>query len=291
MKTHKRNLSITPYLFLLPFILSFCIFFAIPAIHSLVLSFFQYKGYGSMKFIGLENYASLLTYRTFWMSLRNTFFYFIVHTVFVMVFSFGFAYMLQSKALSFSHKIYKPILFLPQIVPIVASALIWRILFATQYGAINQFLGTNINFLGDYVNARFSVVLVLVWRAVGWYMIIFLAGLTTINDEVSDASKIDGANTFQHIVHIVLPMMKPILLFAFVMDGINSFKLFSEPNVLLNSGMGILMEPETIPVMNIIASNINGGNFGMASATGWIIFVLVLILTALQFWISKDRKD
>jgi ABC-type sugar transport system permease subunit len=286
-----RREKLVPYLFILPFLASFLVFFLAPAIYSLVLSFYQFKGYGAMKFKGWANYQSLLTYSTFWSSIGNTLFYFVVHTIPTMILAFMFAYMLQSRLMSRRQSFLKPVLFMPQIVPIIASSLIFRILLATQYGAVNQILGTQINFLGEGSAARWAVVMMQVWRATGWYMVIYMAGLTNIADDVHDAAKIDGANVMQRILHIVLPMMKPIFLFAFVMDAIGSFKIFTEPNVLLSSSTGLVTKPEVIPVMNVLLMNLNGANFGMASAAGWLIFALVLLASLLQFKVLGGEKE
>ena len=245
-----------------------------------------------MRFIGVNNYLSLLTYNTFYSALYNTFFYFIYHTIPTMLFAFIFAYMLQSKLMINAQRIYKPMLFLPQIVPIVASALIWRILLTTQYGAINQILGTKIDFLSTPNIRKWSVVVLQTWRATGWYMIIFLAGLTTIGEELHDASKIDGANALQRIFRVVLPIMKPIILFAFVMNAIGSIKLFTEPNVLLptTSSAGSLTNPNAMTLMNVLIMNIKGANFGMAAAVGWIIFIIVAIITVIQFKVLGNKE-
>jgi len=282
--------KIVPYIFILPFIVSFFIFFAAPAIYSFILSFFSYKGYGNASFIGFSNYISLLNYNTFWLSVRNTLFYFIIHTIPVMIFAFLLAVAMQSRLIGKMHGIYKPILFLPQVVPIIASSLVWRIMFATQYGAINQILGTNIPFIEDPRYMKWSVIALIVWRSTGWDMVIYLTGLTTISDEIGDSTRIDGANALQRIIYVTIPMMKPIFLFAFIIDAIGSFKIFAEPNVLIFSVGGIISEPEAIPIMNVLVQNINGANFGMASATGWLLFVMVLIVSLIQFKFFSSKE-
>jgi ABC-type sugar transport system permease subunit len=290
LKSGYRFEKLVPYAFIAPFMISFLIFFFLPAAYSLVLSFFQYKGYGTMRFVGVNNYTSLLTYKTFWLSIRNTLFYFIVHTIPTMIVSFVLAYMLQSKLISGVQRIFKPILFLPQVVPIIASALIWRILLARDYGAVNQILGTSIDFLQDAAVRKWSVVVLLIWRAVGWYMVIYLAGLTTIGDEIRDASRIDGTNSVQHVFRIVLPIMRPIFLFAFIMNAIGSIKIFSEPNVLLSTNTGRINQPNAMSIMNVLLMNLQGANFGMASAVGWFVFLLVLAVTILWFRVLGDQE-
>jgi ABC-type sugar transport system permease subunit len=184
---------------------------------------------------------------------------------------------------------YKPVLFLPQIIPVVASALVWQIIFSRDTGVINQIFGLNIDYLNDPAWQRWMVAVLQIWRATGWYMVIFLAGLTTVSEELHDASLIDGASTMQHIVRIVLPVMKPIFLFTFIMNGIGAIKLYTEPTVLIS--VGSEFKPNVMTMMNVLVSNINGANFGMASATGWFVFVLVLIVTLIWFKALGRRED
>ena len=290
----KRSFSMekfVPYLFILPFMFSFLIFFFIPSLYSLVLSFFRYKGYGTMTFVGLSNYINLLTYDAFQQSVYNTFYYFIGHTIPTMIFAFILAYMLQSRLLSGVQKVFKPLLFLPQIVPIIATSLIWKIMLGRDYGAVNQLMGTTIDFLSASSSIRkLSVVMMQIWRATGWYMIIFLAGLTTIGDEIIDAAKIDGTNVIQRIFRIILPIMKPIFLFALIMNAISSIKLFTEPNVLL-AVTTMINEPNAMPILNLLRRNLMGANFGMAAAVGWIIFIMVMLIALIQFRILGNKED
>ncbi|MCL2319737.1 MAG: sugar ABC transporter permease [Treponema sp.] len=291
MKRSFNGEKLTPYFFILPFMVSFLVFFFIPSLYSLVLSFFKYKGYGTMTFVGFDNYKALVTYDAFQQSVGNTFYYFIAHAIPTMIFAFVLAYMLQSKLLSGSQRIFKPMLFLPQIVPIIATSLIWKIMLSRDYGAINQLLGTSIDFLSAASPIRkLSVVMMQIWRATGWYMIIFLAGLTTISDEITDAAKIDGANVLQRIFRIVLPMMKPIFLFAFIMNAIGAIKLYTEPNILLSTGT-MISEPNAMTIMNILRMNLLGASFGMAAAVGWMVFIIVMLIALLQFKVLGNKED
>jgi ABC-type sugar transport system permease subunit len=207
-----------------------------------------------------------------------------------MIVSFVTAYMLHSKLLSRVQGIYKPLLFIPQIIPTIATSLIWRIILSKDYGVINQLLGTSIDFLNDSLLRKLAVVVLLTWRDCGWYMVVFLAGLTTINDEISDASRIDGTNAFQHITKITLPIMRPIFLFAFIINSIGSLRLYTEPNILLPTGsQAILSNPDAMPVMNILAIKLVGADFGGAAATGWLVFILVAAMSALWFKVFRDK--
>jgi ABC-type sugar transport system permease subunit len=279
---------LAPYLFIAPFLLSFIVFFVFPAGYSLVLSFFSYKGYGEARFTGLDNYKSLLAYSGFWQAVRNTIFYFAAHVVPVMVISFLLAILLHSALIGRSKTLVKPLLFLPQISPVVAAALIWRIMFGTQSGVVNKLLGTEIPFLTQYSLTRWIIVLLIVWRGIGWYMVIFMSGLTTISDEITDAAKIDGANPLQNVLHIVVPLMQPIFMFAFITDAIDTFKIFTEPNIL--GPRGVPLPFDLAPMMNMLIMNVNGGSFGMAAASGWMLFAMVLAVAALQWWFFSRRE-
>ncbi len=285
----ERNRDgIVPYLFILPFVLSFLIFFAFPAGYSLVLSFFKYKGYGAAKFVGLRNYASLLRYSAFWKAIGNTLFYFLVHLVPVMGGAFLFAVLLQSGSLGKWQKVFKPVLFLPQVIPVMAAALTFRIIFATNTGAINQVFGLSVSWLEDPAVMRWSVVIMCVWRSIGWFMIVFLAGLTTINPSLYEAAILDGATSFQRTVRITIPLMRSIFLFAFIMDAISSFKIYTEVNVLI---AGVSNAPtDAAPIMNIVTSNMTNGSFGMASAAGWLLFVMILFISVLELMMMREKE-
>lgn len=269
-----------PYLFIAPFLISFLLFFAFPAAYSFVLSFYKYKGYGTATFVGFKNYISLLNYSAFWKSIRNTLFYFLVHIIPVMAGAFASALILSSKRMQRVQKYFKPLLFLPQVVPVMATALTFRIIFATHTGVINQMMNLTIPWLENATLMRLCVVALVVWRGTGWFMVIFLAGLTTINGDLYEASTLDGATFSQQTFHITLPLMKPIFLFAFIMDAISSFKIYTEVNVMI---AGTANAPtDAASIMNMITQNLENGNFGTASAAGWLLFILIAAVSLVE---------
>ena len=290
IRLQRRNPDgIVPYLFIAPFIITFILFFAYPAGYSLVLSFFKYKGYGTATFIGLRNFQSLLGYSAFWKSIGNTVFYFIVHLIPVMGGAFLFALLLQSKVLGFWQKVFKPILFLPQVIPVMASVLTFNVIFASYSGAINQLFNLDVRWLEDPMVMRWTVVILVVWRSIGWFMIVFLAGLTTISPSLYEAAKLDGANNFQQTTRITIPLMRPIFLFAFIMDAIGSFKIYTEVNVLLARTQDA--PTYAAPIMNMITSNLRNGSFGKASAAGWLLFLMILIISVTELFLMRNRED
>ena len=288
MKKKFRISKLAPYLFIMPFLISFIIFFAVPSLYSLILSLFKYKGYGGMKFVGFDNYLSLLQYGTFWKAIGNTLFIYVVHIIPVMVISFLLAVALNSGRVFLSRYV-KGILFLPQITSVVATALIFRILLSTRTGVINSVLGTKIPFIEDPRFMKWSIVALVIWRSIGWFMVIFLAGLTTIDESVNDAAAIDGANAFRRMIHITIPIMKLIFMFAFVMETISSFKFYTESTLLITGGQSSNIPTASMTIINLLTTNINGGAFGMASAVGWILFLMILVVSLIQFRIFKEE--
>ena len=285
----KRHEKMVPYLFIAPFLISFAVFFVFPAGYSLVLSFFKYKGYGKATFVGLNNYHSLLHYSAFWKAIGNTLFYFLVHLLPVMGFAFLFAVLLQSERIGKIRSVFKPILFLPQVVPVMASVLTFRVIFSTYTGAINQVFGLTVSWLDDPNIMRWTVVAYSVWRSTGWFMIIYLAGLTTINPSLYEAAILDGATSAQRIFYITIPMMRSIFLFAFIMDAISSFKVYTEVNVLL-AGVGNA-PTHAAPIMNLVTTNMKTGNFGMSSAAGWLLFLMILVISLVELLLMREKED
>ncbi len=278
-----------PYLFISPFILSYLVLFLGPALYSLVLSFFRFKGYGDATFIGISNYTTILDYHVFWTELGNTIFYWLAHVFPMMIIAFLLAVLVRSKLVK--HKrLVKPLIFLPNIVATVAAALVFQSLFSTQYGLINNLLGIKLNWLEDSNLTKIVVVLLIVWRGMGFWFVVFLAGLTSVNPELEEAAEMDGAVGWQRLLHIILPLMRGTFLFAFVIDAANSFRLFTEPNVLVNRG-GSLVSPDVAPLLNLLVGNLQSANFGQASAVGWILFVLVVIVSVAQIRILRNNSE
>lgn len=280
IKGIKGQKFFTPYLFILPFLVSYVLFFLYPAGYSLVLSFFLYKGYGDAQFLGFGNYKNLLTYQTLWMCLGNTFFYFIFSFIPTMFFSFTLALLVRSKAIRRVQSFYKPIIFLPQVCAVVATSLCFKIIFGERVGVFSQILNRSIPFLSDTTLMRWVVVILIAWRGIGWFFIIFLSGLTTISEEINEAATIDGAGAFSTLIHITVPMMKPTFMLAFITNAIGSLKIYTEPNLLLALNYDPPMQ--VAPYVNLIINSMSAGQFGMASAAGWILVVVILAMTLIQ---------
>lgn len=284
------NEGYTPYLFILPFILFFLMFFIGPAIYSLALSFYQYRGYGNATFVGFQNYARALEYHVFWTMLRNTMFYWLVHALPMIAISFFLAVLVNSNLVRDRHKnVFKPLIFLPQLVAAVAGALVFQNFFGTHTGALNAILGRSIPWLEDMRLARWAVVILMIWRSTGYWFVIFLANLTSISDEIRQAATVDGATAWQQIRFITIPLMRNAFLYAFLVDAIVTLRMFAEPNVL-GGRAGALAPVEMAPILNLVVSGIRNARFGSAAAVGWLLFVLTMLVTGFQYLVLGKRR-
>lgn len=280
-----------PYLFILPFLLSSFLFFIVPSVYSLVLSFAKYSGYGTIKWVGFSNYINIFKYSRFWDAFLRTLFYWIVKFVPVTVISFLLAVCLHSELVGNMSKIYKPVLFLPQVVATTAASLVFMVLFSTNTGVINQLFGTNESWLQSRIYSKWVVLLLLSWRGIGWFLVVYLSGLTSIPPEVNEACIIEGTNAFQRLVYIKIPLMKQFFLFAFVMDTISSLRMFTEAAVLTSPVEGGRALEVAEGMINLMISNLGAGNFGLSSSYGWILFILTFISSMIILRMFRERKD
>jgi ABC-type sugar transport system permease subunit len=269
------------YGFIAPFIVLFAVFSAWPDIYSLILSFERYSGYGQAVPVGLANYKALLTYPAFWTEVENTLFYWVVHAVILIPIAFLLAVIVRGKMIR-GKRFWKPAIFLPQVMSIIAVSLVFETLFSQKYGVINSMLGINVPWLTDFSIARWIVVLLLVWQGVGFWFVVFLAGLTGIDPAVEEAAMVDGASAFRRTVSILVPMMKNVILFAVVIDAINSMALYTQPNILTATG-GSLTVPAVGTVSNLVVGNLESGTFGESAAAGWLLFVLTILVGGVVF--------
>lgn len=290
MRLYKKQKYI-PYLYILPFLISFVIFFVVPTVYSFALSFAKYPGYGVVKWIGTDNYYNILRYSRFWDALQRTLFYWIVKFIPVTVISFMIAVCLKSTLLSSNmQKIYKPILFTPQVCAVTASSLIFGLIFANQGGVINSLTGQTFAWVESPVWAKWVVLILMTWRGIGWFMVVYLSGLTSINPEIYEAATIDGSNAAQSLFHITIPLMKQTFLFAFIMDAISSLRMYTEAAILTGTNGGNA-KPVAEGLLNLLMSNLNSGNFGMACAYGWIIFTIVFIVSMAIFAMMREKEE
>lgn len=281
------------FLHLAPGMSGFLIFMVIPLIASIVISFHNWPLYGDPEFIGLGNYVKLLSGQdpVFYTVLGNTAIFAIGYTAVNLVISTAIAVWLHS--LPDWAPFFRVLFFIPVVTPMVANALVWRVLLDDN-GVINGALGAigiqGPSWLGTPFWAMTSLIMMSLWQAVGYNIVVLAAGLNNINPAVMEAAKIDGTTAWSRFWKVTFPMLSPSLFFASVMTVIGAFKVFTQPFMLTKGGPG---DSTNTLVLHLYRSGFSFDALGMASSLAWVLFVLVMLLTALQFvgqkkWVNYD---
>ena len=276
----RRSTSLKGYAFIAPFLVLFICFSAFPDVYTLILSFQHYAGYGSATAAGLQNYDALLHYPVFWTELENTLEYWVLHAVILIPIAFVLALVVRSKSVR-GKSTWRAIIFLPQVMSIVAVSLAFQVMFASPNGAINQLFGLHIAWLTDFAVTKWVVVSLLVWQGLGFWFVVFLSGLTSIDPAVEEAAMIDGAGAFRRAISIIAPMMKNVFLFAVVIDAITSMSLYTQPTVLAAT-QGVL-DPSVAPLSSLVVVNLQSSSFGQSAAAGWLLFLVTIVVSVAIF--------
>ncbi len=276
-----------PYIFILPALLLFLAFTVYPIIASFLLSF-QTRSGGVYTFSGFDNYVRLFTDPIFYKALGNTFIILIVQVPIMLFLALLLSVFLNSKLLNM-RGFYRVSFFTPAVTSLVAASIIFILLLNTDYGLINYILTSigleKINWLTNGFWAKASLIIVTTWRWTGYNMVILLAGLQNIPNDLYEAASIDGASPIHKFFHITIPQLKPVLLFCFVLSTIGTFQLFDEPYNLTSGGPNNATLTITYYLYN---QGFNFFDFGYASAIAYVIVVFIAILSWLQFKVVKD---
>lgn len=285
-KRKVKNMTMA-YLFLLPNLVGFLIFTLIPIVCSMGLSFMEWDSANPMVFVGFENFKRLWTDDTFKISLWNTVYYSVFTVPLTMAAALGLAIILNQKMKGIN--IFRTIFFFPHVASLVAIAVVWNLLFHPTLGPVNNIL----RFLGianppgwtSSVDWAMPVIIIVsIWKSMGYYMILYLSGLQAIPRELYEAAKVDGANSFQRFRCITLPMLTPTTFFVSIMLTIACFKVFDLVSVMTNGGPG---RATNVLVFNIYNTAFINYEFGYASAISMILFIIVLAITIVQFRAEK----
>lgn len=268
-------------LFVLPGLIGFACFFLYPVIISIYYSFCTYNIFSPPQWIGLDNFVALFKDELFWISLYNTIFF----TVFFLSTEIGVAITL---ALLLNLKIkgmalYRSIFYLPVIVPLVASSLLWMWILNPQYGILNAFLGKiGIEGPGWLADPKWSkpALILMGWWIVGESVIIYLASLQNISRQLYEAAEVDGANWWQKLTAITIPMITPAIFFQLVIGLIYSFQYFTQAYIMTNGGP---VHSTEFYSLYLFRNAFIYFKMGYASAMAWLLFVLILISTLVIF--------
>ncbi len=277
-------------LFVLPVILGTLVFNVIPTAMSLGISLTSWDLLSAPEFIGLDNYINLLNDSFAWSAMRNTFGYVIGSIVLGIPASLALA-MLVSKPVP-GIKIFRLIYFIPVVTSTVAVALVWQWILNVRLGLLNSGLSligiTGPSWLKDPSLAMFSIIIVGIWAGLGYNMMIFLAGLHSVPEELYDAAKIDGASGWQRFFSVTLPMLSPTTFFIFIITIINSFQVFDIVYIFtLETGAAGRLRTTDVWVFTLWQNAFSFNRMGYASAMAWVLFLFIGAVTFVQWRFSK----
>lgn len=281
-----RHEAVWGFIFISPWLLGFLVFTAGPMLTSLWLSLTKYDLH-SMEFVGAENYRRLLfADPLFWKALDNTLVYAAVSVPLGIAGSLALAVLLNQRVRGLH--LFRTLFYLPSMVPAVASAILWQWMFNTDNGAINMGLGffgiPRVQWLQDEHWTMPAFILMSLWGIGGARMIIFLAGLQGISDSYYDASRIDGASAWQRFRFVTLPLLSPVMFFNLMLGIIGAFQVFTSAYVMTAGGPN---NASLFYALYLFRNAFEYFKLGKASALAWILFAILIVISAIQFRMSR----
>ena len=288
----KRSLA--AWVFVAPALVVLGVFFGLPVFAALLLSLTDFDLYAladwrNLRFVGFGNYTELLQTPLFWKSLGNTFYFVIVGVPLSIGVSLGAALLLNAPVARF-RAFFRTALFAPVVTTLVAVSVIWRYLFHSSYGLVNWALGhvgiAPIDWLGDPQWAMPTIILLAVWKNFGYNMVIFLAGLQAIPQDLYEAARIDGASRRRQLWHITLPMLGPVLMVVGVITVAGYFQLFAEPYVMTR---GDPLQSTVSVLYFMFEEGFRWWNLGRASAVAFLLFLIILAITAAMMRFGRRK--
>lgn len=283
----KENVAF--YLFLSPFILFFLCFMLYPIIYSFYMSLHKWGGLGIPQFISFKNYIWLTGDKIFWKTIWNTVYLWLVSTPLTLGLALILAVILNRKETRFLG-IFRVGYFLPFVTSTVVVGIVFSLILNYDFGFINYILKSlgfiKIPFLNSVDWSKNSIVMLIIWRWVGYNTIIMLAGLQNIDLSLYEAAEIDGASKLQQFLKITIPLMRPILLFTFILSTIGSFKLFTEPYILTSGGP---RNSSLTTVMYLYSKGFEQFRMGYASAISYVLFFIIFILSMIQLKVGSKK--
>jgi multiple sugar transport system permease protein len=278
--------------FVAPALIAVGLFFVIPVVGALLLSLTDFDIYAladtaNLRFVGLENYVRLLQNPLFWGAMGNTLWFVLIGTPVSIAASLGAALLLNSRVVRLK-PIWRVVLFAPYVTTLVATAVVWRYLLHTRYGMINFGLeGVGlpaVDWLGRPEWALPAILLFVVWKTFGYNMLIFLAVLQTVPDELYDAARVDGAEAWTRFRHVTLPAIAPTLVLVSIISMSGFFQLFAEPYVMTQGGPA----QSTVTVLYFMyEEGFKWWNLGSASAVAFVLFLCIVAVALLQLWAAR----
>jgi multiple sugar transport system permease protein len=290
-----KSRSLAGWIFAAPALIAIAVFFAVPVAAALAMSLTDFDIYAladlaNLRFVGLGNYARLLQTPLFWQALLNTAYFVVIGVPLSIGASLGAALLLHSR-LARAQAFFRTALFAPVVTTLVAVAVVWRYLFHTRYGFLNYALAAvgiePIDWLGDPAWAMPAIVLLSVWKNFGYNMVILLAGLQAIPQDLYEAARLDGARRWALFRHITVPSLAPMLLVVSILTMAGHFQLFAEPYVMTQGGPA----QRTVTVLYLMyEEGFKWWSLGTASAVAFVLFAIMFAITLVQLRLSKRAE-
>ena len=277
---NKENYA--AWLFILPALAGTFVFIIIPVICSFGLSFCNWDLINPIEFAGFDNYREIFTEPLFYKIFLNTVVFAVSTSVFGVIIPLILAVILNNKIRG--SEFYKTAYFLPFITPMIVIGVVWQWIFDPNIGILNNLLQIHINWLYDTRFAMPALIIVSVWKLIGYNMIIFLSSLSTINQSLFEAAKIDGASPVQTFKSVTVPLMSPTIFFVVIITAISSFQIFDLIYLMTQGGP---LDSTNVLVYAIYKNAFEYFNVGKASAIAYVLFVVILVLTLIQWNLRK----
>jgi putative chitobiose transport system permease protein len=276
----KLNRTLTPYVFLFPALLILAVASFWPVLQAIYLSFTDYDIIGSPNFIGLKNYEQLWRDQLFWKVLWNTLIYMVVVVPALVVLPLFLAILVNQKLRGI--QFFRAAYYVPVIVSVVVAGIAWKWIYA-ENGLLNYFASiftsVKIPWLTNSSTAIFAIIAVTIWKGLGYYMVIYLAGLQTIPKDLYEAAAIDGSDGWRKHIDITIPMLKPYIVLVTVISAIAAMKVFEEVYVMSRGGPA--NSSKTV-VYYLYEKGFSSLEMGYASAIGVVLFLLVFLLSIIS---------
>lgn len=285
----KSDRAWIPYAFLLPNMLIFGIFVGLPAIYGIFYAFTEWDGISTPIFVGIENFRTILSDSEFWTMLLRTSVYVAIVVPLTVVCALGLAWLLTREIKG--SNIFRAIFFLPVMISFIVAGLMWNWILQTDTGLINYLLTVigiePVGWLSNPIFANISVIVVTVWNRVGFFMLIFIAGLQSISKSYYEAAEIDGANNWNKFRLVTIPLLRPITLLVVILCFIEFFKTFALVVSLTGGGP---INATRYFVQYTYDTGFGLGEFGMGSALSLILFVIMAVITLIQWKVSNGGR-
>lgn len=277
-----NNERFAGWVFILPALVGTLIFIIIPVICSFGLSFAKWDLLNPIQFVGLANYREIFSEALFYKILLNTIVFALATSVLGVIIPLVLACILNSKVRG--SEFYKTAYFLPFITPMIVIGVVWEWIFDPNIGLLNHVLHLHINWLYDTHFAMPALIIISVWKLIGYNMVIFLSSLAGISQSMFEAAKIDGANELQTFKNVTVPLLSPTIFFVVIITAISSFQVFDLIYLMTQGGP---LNSTNVLVYAIYQNAFEYFNVGKASAIAYVLFVIILVLTLVQWNLRK----